>query len=94
VVFALERDVSNAAGAQKPRWIVISLLDRYLLGLRQPERLRSPPRDSLTNLSGNPGLAHSVPGFPIDDYLKTFGLHRPLLNHATSPEAWHIEAIP
>jgi hypothetical protein len=30
----------------------------------------------------------------IDDYLKTFGLHRPLLNHPTSPEAWHIEAIP
>ena len=30
----------------------------------------------------------------IDDYLKKFGLHRPLLNHPTSPEAWHIEAIP
>ena len=30
----------------------------------------------------------------IDDYLKKFGLNRPLLNHPTSPEAWHIEAIP
>ena len=30
----------------------------------------------------------------IDEYLKKFGLHRPLLNHPTSPEAWHIEAIP
>jgi hypothetical protein len=30
----------------------------------------------------------------IDDYLKKFGLHRPLLNHPTSPEAWHIEAMP
>jgi hypothetical protein len=30
----------------------------------------------------------------VDDYLKNFGLHRPLLNHATSPEAWHIEALP
>lgn len=28
----------------------------------------------------------------IDAYLKTFGLHRPLLNHATSPEDWHIES--
>ena len=30
----------------------------------------------------------------IDDYLKKFGLHRPLLNHPASPEAWHIEALP
>jgi hypothetical protein len=30
----------------------------------------------------------------IDDYLKKFGLLRPLLNHPTSPEAWHIEATP
>lgn len=30
----------------------------------------------------------------LDDYLKTFGLHRPLLNHATSPEKWHVEALP
>jgi len=29
----------------------------------------------------------------LDDYLKTFGLHRPLKNHATSPEPWHIEAL-
>jgi hypothetical protein len=28
----------------------------------------------------------------IDDYLKQFGLHRPLLNHPESPEPWHIEA--
>lgn len=28
----------------------------------------------------------------LDNYLKGFGLHRPLLNHATSPEKWHIEA--
>ena len=29
----------------------------------------------------------------LDDYLKDFGLHRPLLNHASSPEKWHVEAI-
>jgi hypothetical protein len=28
----------------------------------------------------------------IDAYLKKFGLHRPLLNHAESPEPWHVEA--
>jgi len=28
----------------------------------------------------------------IDDYLNKFGLHRPLLNHTKSPEAWHIES--
>jgi len=28
----------------------------------------------------------------IDDYLKKFGLHRPLLNHKSSPEPWHVEA--
>ncbi|KPJ92170.1 MAG: hypothetical protein AMJ53_09905 [Gammaproteobacteria bacterium SG8_11] len=28
----------------------------------------------------------------FDDYLKKFGLHRPLLNHPTSPEKWHVEA--
>ncbi len=30
----------------------------------------------------------------LDDYLKKFGLHRPLLNHPSSPEKWHIEALP
>lgn len=30
----------------------------------------------------------------IDEYLKKFGLHRPLLNHPESPEPWHIEATP
>lgn len=29
----------------------------------------------------------------IDDYLKKFGLHRPLVNHPESPEEWHVEAI-
>lgn len=29
----------------------------------------------------------------IDNYLKKFGLHRPLLKHAKSPEPWHIEAL-
>lgn len=29
----------------------------------------------------------------LDDYLKQFGLHRPFLNHAKSPEPWHIEAL-
>lgn len=29
----------------------------------------------------------------LDEYLKKFGLHRPLLNHPTSPEKWHVEAI-
>jgi len=28
----------------------------------------------------------------LDEYLARFGLHRPLLNHATSPEKWHVEA--
>jgi len=30
----------------------------------------------------------------IDDYLKKFGLHRPLLHHPKSPESWHVEALP
>ena len=30
----------------------------------------------------------------LDNYLKKFGLHRPLLNHPSSPEKWHVEAIP
>ncbi|MDR4515939.1 MAG: hypothetical protein MRK00_00855 [Nitrosomonas sp.] len=30
----------------------------------------------------------------LDEYLKKFGLHRPLLNHPSSPEKWHIEALP
>lgn len=29
----------------------------------------------------------------LDDYLKKYGLHRPLLNHPSSPEKWHIEEI-
>ena len=29
----------------------------------------------------------------LDDYLKKYGLHRPLLNHPGSPEKWHIESI-
>ena len=29
----------------------------------------------------------------LDDYLKKFGLHRPLLNHAKSKEPWHVEVI-
>jgi|SRR5271165_2504579 len=28
----------------------------------------------------------------IDSYLKKFGLNRPLVNHPTSPEKWHVEA--
>lgn len=28
----------------------------------------------------------------LDDYLKKFSLHRPLLNHPSSPEKWHIES--
>lgn len=28
----------------------------------------------------------------LDQYMKTFGLHRPLLHSKTSPEPWHIEA--
>src|SRR5262245_39011879 len=27
----------------------------------------------------------------VDAYLKEFGLHRPLVNHPTSPEKWHVE---
>ena len=30
----------------------------------------------------------------LDDYLKKFGLHRPLLNHPSSPEKWHVESLP
>ena len=29
----------------------------------------------------------------LDDYLKKFGLHRPLLNHPSSPEKWHVEPL-
>lgn len=29
----------------------------------------------------------------LDEYLKRFGLHRPLLNHGRSSEPWHIEAL-
>jgi hypothetical protein len=30
----------------------------------------------------------------LDAYLGTFGLHRPLLKHPTSPEEWHVESKP
>ena len=30
----------------------------------------------------------------IDAYLGKFGLNRPLVNHPTSPEKWHVEALP
>jgi len=30
----------------------------------------------------------------LDNYLAQFGLYRPLLNHPTSPEKWHVEAKP
>lgn len=30
----------------------------------------------------------------IDSYLKKFGLWRPLVNHPTSPEKWHVESVP
>jgi len=29
----------------------------------------------------------------LDDYLKKFGLHRPLKNHSESPEKWHVESV-
>jgi hypothetical protein len=29
----------------------------------------------------------------LDDYLKKFGLHRPLKDHKESPEPWHVEAL-
>jgi hypothetical protein len=29
----------------------------------------------------------------LDDYLKGFGLHRPLKDHPESPEEWHVESI-
>jgi len=29
----------------------------------------------------------------LDSYLKRFGLYRPLVNHPTSPEKWHVEAL-
>ncbi len=30
----------------------------------------------------------------LDHLLAAYGLHRPMLHHKTSPEPWHIEAIP
>jgi hypothetical protein len=45
--------------------------------------------NDLTTLSAK--LAAKKAG-TLDDYLKSFGLHRPLLNHPTSPEKWHVEA--
>jgi hypothetical protein len=33
-------------------------------------------------------------GPTLDDYLKRFGLYRPLLHHPKSPEDWHVEALP
>jgi hypothetical protein len=30
----------------------------------------------------------------LDQLLHVYGLHRPMLHHKTSPEPWHIEAIP
>jgi hypothetical protein len=44
----------------------------------------------LTTLSGKLTKAKAA---SLDEYLKRFGLHRPLLNHPKSPEKWHIEAI-
>jgi hypothetical protein len=35
---------------------------------------------------------HAAKAGTIDTYFKKFGLHRPLLNHAESPEPWHVEA--
>ena len=35
---------------------------------------------------------NATPGHTLDAYLTSFGLHRPLVNHPTSPEAWHVEA--
>lgn len=29
----------------------------------------------------------------LDDYLKQFGLHRPLKDHKESPEPWHVEEL-
>lgn len=29
----------------------------------------------------------------IDEYLKKFGLHRPLVDHPSSPEKWHVESV-
>lgn len=29
----------------------------------------------------------------LDEYLKKFGLNRPLVNHPSSPEKWHVEAL-
>jgi hypothetical protein len=45
--------------------------------------------DDLTSLTGK--LASAKAG-SLDDYLKKFGLHRPLVNHPDSPEEWHVES--
>jgi len=42
----------------------------------------------LTTLSSKLSVAKSG---TLDEYLAKFGLHRPLLNHPTSPEKWHVE---
>jgi hypothetical protein len=38
-------------------------------------------------------LRHDKAG-SVDELLAFYGLHRPLLHHANSPEEWHIEAKP
>jgi hypothetical protein len=43
----------------------------------------------MTTLTHKLTVAHAG---TIDVYLQKFGLHRPLLNHAESPEPWHVEA--
>lgn len=47
-----------------------------------------------TNLSSLATKLTTAKAGSLDDYLKKFGLHRPLLNHPSSPEKWHVEALP
>lgn len=48
---------------------------------------------ALTDLTNTLAKLEKDKAIGLDGYLKQFGLHRPLVNHSSSPEKWHIEAI-
>jgi hypothetical protein len=48
---------------------------------------------ALTQLSETLAKLDKDKKVDLDTYLSRFGLYRPLVNHPTSPEKWHVEAI-
>jgi len=50
-------------------------------------------RSGITELETALGKLPKETNKTLDEYLKTFGLHRPLKDHKKSPEAWHVEAL-